>query len=217
MKKNHDTSDWINFFDGFNVYTNSIRLRSFIEMISQYFPLKQTPLNLIELGSGSGATSKILSDFAKLTKNSIKEVLSRLKEYLNGSNSNVKKVDIFNIDSVVTKYDFVFHQGLMEHFDKTDVIYSLKEQSKISNNIIFDVPNNRDSEQHYGDERFYSFSEWNEMFSEAGFEIVDYYGRMMPGWTHILPYHLHKNKGLGKYLNKIFGLAYVFYIRKKIC
>ena len=214
----HDTSSWINFFNGFNIYSNSIRLKHFFDYVLETFPLEaERKITCIELGAGSGATAKILANIGfQVTATDIdKAVIDRLNHYCgNDHNLSVKYCDIFECPKTLGSYDFLYHQGLLEHFTKQQIIETLNHQRKLSKNLIIDVPNNRDYEKHYGDESFYSYKEWKEMFKRAGLKIICCKGRLLPAWCHILPFHFHKqNNFFGRVLNRAFGKAFIFHLK----
>jgi trans-aconitate methyltransferase len=216
----HDTSNWQSFFDTFNVYTNSVRLRYFIDMISKYAKDSEKPL--IELGSGSGATAKILSELGySVSATDIDDlVIDRLKRYLGTgfdeiAHGQIFKTDMRNIDVEDSAYSVALHQGLLEHFSDEEIVDALREQGRVADYVVFDVPNNRDNEQHYGDERFLSLSHWTSLMNEAGLELVEYQGRMPPRWTYFMPHAFHLNKGgVFSLIGKKFGRAYIFVARK---
>jgi len=213
----HDTKDWHKFFSDFNVFTNSIRLKPFIEAITAVAS-REKPI--LELGSGSGATARILADmgYTVIATDIDNEVVKTLQttSYYPEARLRVEQMDMLDIKHEPKSAGVIIHQGLLEHFEDEIIINTLKEQARVADWVVFDVPNNRDHEQHYGDERFLSYAEWKELTQQAGLEIVSYYGRMVPRWVYFLPYALFTNKrGIFSWLGKATGKAYIFVCKAK--
>lgn len=213
----HDTKDWHKFFSDFNVFTNSIRLKSFIDAIAEVAD-PQKPI--LELGSGSGATARILADmgYSVLATDIDGEVVKGLKEtsYYPEDRLRVDQLDMLNIHHPEKSAGVIFHQGLLEHFEDEAILKTLKEQARAADWVVFDVPNDRDNEQHYGDERFLSYKQWKKLIEDAGLTLVDYKGRMTPRWTYVFPHAMFLNKpGIWSWLGKRFGKAYIFICRSQ--
>ena len=191
----HDTKNWHKFFSEFNVYTNSIRLKPFIDAISS---VAITDLPILEVGSGSGATARILADmgYSVIASDIDEKVLDDLKKtsYFPDDRLKVEQIDMLNINLKPKSVGVVIHQGLLEHFDDETIVRTLKEQAKVSEWVVFDVPNDRDNEQHYGDERFLSYSHWRFLIEKSGLSVVDYKGRMFPKWAFVFPHAFFINK-----------------------
>ncbi|BFM16506.1 hypothetical protein R50073_26890 [Maricurvus nonylphenolicus] len=216
-KMEHDTSEWHNFFSDFNVYTNSVRLKVFIDAIRNVVDKKKP---ILEVGSGSGATARILADigYKIVATDYDADVVKGLKNssHLPEERLTIHQMDMLDITYEDKTFGAVIHQGLLEHFDDQSIVTTLKEQGRVADWVVFDVPNNRDDEQHYGDERFLPLSHWKKLFDEAGLELVEYYGRMPPVWTYIFPHAFFTNKrGIFSLLGKLFGKSYIFICKKK--
>jgi SAM-dependent methyltransferase len=208
----HDTKDWHKFFSDFNVFTNSIRLKSFIDCITRTTDREKT---ILELGSGSGATARILVDmgYTLVASDVDEEVVKRLRaaSYFPETRLRVDQVDMLNIKYENKSYGTIIHQGLLEHFSDDMISKTLKEQARVADWVVFDVPNDRDNEQHYGDERFLSLNQWKKLIEGAGLTIVDYRGRMVPRWTYLFPHTFFTDKpGIWSELGRRFGKAYIF-------
>lgn len=213
----HNTNDWKFFFDEFNVFSNSLRLRVLIESIIDVAD-KNKPL--LELGSGSGATARILADMGYMvTATDIdSDVVRKIREKLFYPDSllKVECLDMLNITYKAKSIGVVFHQGLLEHFQDDMIVKTLEEQARVADWVVFDVPNNRDNERHYGDERFLRFSQWKYLIEKSGLDIIYYKGRMPPRWTYIFPHALFTNKsGLFSLVQKLFGRSYIFVCKSK--
>jgi len=208
----HDPNNWHDFFDTFNVFSNSLRLESLIRPIGEYNP---PPGKILEVGLGSGATSRILADMGyTVTAVDIDEkVVARAQgiSTFPEETLTIRQMDMFHLEFPENHFDVVIHQGVMEHFGDDKIVEALSEQQRVARYVIFDVPNNRDNEKHYGDERFLSLARWRTLIKRAGLNIIAYNGRMCPRWTFILPHALFKNKGpVTSAVNKMFGKAYCF-------
>jgi len=217
----HSTQNWTNFFTDFNVYTNSLRLQIFIDTLLEYGSYFENP-SYLEIASGSGATVQILRDIGlKVDATDVDDkVLTHLNQYLRHHNFNIPafKLNVLESDpSTIDHYDISFHQGLLEHFSDQEIITALTYQSKISNCVVFDVPNNRDKIQHYGDERFLTLRQWKLLIDQSNLNIVEVRGRMFPKIATLLPHMLHKSKrnSFIKYLQKKLGSSYVFVCKPK--
>lgn len=208
----HDTGEWHNFFSDFNVYTNSVRLKVFIDAIMKVAPRNKP---ILEVGSGSGATARILADigYSVYATDYDEKVVQRLRKESNfpEERMTVQQMDMLDIKYEKKKFGAVFHQGLLEHFEDENIVRTLTEQARVADWVVFDVPNNRDSEQHYGDERFLPLSHWKRLIEKAGLELVEYQGRMTPVWTYLLPHAFFTNKGgIFSLVGRKLGKAYVF-------
>jgi 2-polyprenyl-3-methyl-5-hydroxy-6-metoxy-1,4-benzoquinol methylase len=208
----HNTKEWHNFFSDFNVFTNSIRLKPFIDDIVSVAN-REKPI--LELGSGSGATARILADmgYTVIATDIDNEVVKGLQA--NSCNQEdrlrVEWLDMLDIKYKANSIGVIIHQGLLEHFSNKMILKTLSEQARTADWVVFDVPNDRDNEQHYGDERFLSYSQWKELIEEAGLTIVKCTGRMVPRWTYFFPHAFFTNKpGIWSWLGRRFGKAYIF-------
>ncbi len=213
----HNPENWHDFFDSFNVFSNSIRLESMIRAIGDQIPARG---KILEVGLGSGATSRILADMGyAVTAIDIDErVVSRAKIVSTFPDNSlmIRQMDMFHLDFPEKHFDAVIHQGVMEHFEDDKIVEALIEQKRVARYVIFDVPNNRDNEKHYGDERFLSLAQWRILIEKAGLKILAYNGRMCPRWSFILPHVLFKNKGpVTSAVNKLFGKAYYFICKEQ--
>ncbi len=209
----HNPENWHDFFDSFNVFTNSIRLETLIRAIGKYGVPQET--KILEVGLGSGATSKILADmgYAVTAIDLDGKVVSRAQgiSTFPEESLTIRQMDMFQLDFPDNYFDIVIHQGVMEHFEDDKIVEAMKEQKRVARYTIFDVPNNRDNEKHYGDERFLSFAKWQTLINAGGLKIVEYTGRMCPRWTFLLPHVFFKNKGpVTSSVGRMFGKAYVF-------
>lgn len=208
----HNTDDWSKFFSAFNVFTNSIRLETLIRCIQRYVPEGG---GVLETGFGSGATARIFADMGyRVTAVDIDEkvvALGRKTSTFPVERLGILQMDMMNLGFGGKNFDCVYHQGVLEHFGDSFIASALKEQGRVARHVIFDVPNNRDSEQNYGDERFLSLKHWEQLIAQAGLSMIEYYGRMPPRWSAILPRLFFRNRGYWSSLcGRILGKSYIF-------
>lgn len=156
---------WREYFENcnYNIFNQAIRLKEPIEVIIKY---AERNGKILEVGCGSGFSSILLSKLGydvvatDINHDVLKYVLEKKKDL----NSDVKvfRMDTLNICFKDQKFDVVFHQGLLEHFDDESITAALKEQERVAKLIIFDVPNNRYKlgSNNIGNERLLSINYW---------------------------------------------------------
>lgn len=198
------------FFDGWTAFNTAKVQKILIETI-----LKYTSSNdkILEIGAGSGLTSLLLyysnrnitiSDFDN-------KVLNKIQNF--PLNISIQKLDMFNLELDNNSYDCIFHQGLLEHFGDEEIINSLKEQSRVSRLIIFDIPNNKRfcKFQEFGNERFLSVKHWIELIEKSNLQVIEISGRRFSKVFNYLPVFLQDLK----YIRKTFGTASIFVCKAK--
>lgn len=202
-------NSWEKFFEGWTLAKTIKIQQNYIDLI-----LKYTNKNskLLEIASGSGFTSIILyhSDRKNLIVSDINEnLLNMIKKEESGF--CVKKVNSFNIEE--ENVDCIFHQGFLEHFDDENIIKLLKEQGRVSDLIIFDVPNSHRWKKikEYGNERFLSPNKWKKLISDANLEIIEESGRRLSFIFNYFPQIISNNK----LIRKIFGTSSIFVCKKR--
>ena len=212
--------NWHKFFDGWNIKNTTKIQDRFIDGV-----LKYTNKNskLLEIGAGSGFTSLILyhSNRKDLLVSDIDEKL--LETISNEFKLKTCKIDMFNIQNSDKYYDCIFHQGVLEHFDDNSIIKTLKEQGRVSEYVIFDIPNGRrellsflpfdflKAEKEFGNERFLLVRKWKKLIKKSGLELIDYDGRRLHKIFKYLPFDLENNG----FINKHFGTSSIFVCRSK--
>lgn len=72
------------------------------------------------------------------------------------------------------EFDVAFSNGVLEHFCDEEIIKILKEEIKIANTVIFEVPSRYfdDDEFMNGDERCLTEEKWEELVEKANANIV---------------------------------------------
>lgn len=208
-----ENSGWREYFENndYNIFNQTIRLKKPIEVIVKY---ARKNGRILEVGCGSGFSSILLSKLGydvtatDLDHDVLKYVLERKRDM----NSSVKilRMDTLNICFKDKKFDVVFHQGLLEHFDDGSIEAALKEQERVAELVIFDVPNSRYKlgPGNKGDERLLSINYWEKLIRKAGLNIVGIYGRGLTRKAYFLPY------GLVRLFEYLFTTSTIFVCRK---
>jgi ubiquinone/menaquinone biosynthesis C-methylase UbiE len=83
-------------------------------------------------------------------------------------------MDMFDLRFKNKFFDTVFHQGVLEHYDKHQIRQALEEQLRVGKKIVSSVPSNKWQGNGFGDKHFWSFREWERIL--CGFKIVDKFG-----------------------------------------
>jgi 2-polyprenyl-3-methyl-5-hydroxy-6-metoxy-1,4-benzoquinol methylase len=119
--------------------------------ISKYFSryIKQNGYNSIfEPGSGSGKATILLDTKAKKVLLDISEKALDYAKFLAGKFSceNIEfiKYDIFKLDELNTKYDFVWNLGVVEHYSDDQILQIFIQMIKSTNSmgtVAIGVPN----------------------------------------------------------------------------
>jgi len=191
----HDTSDWAEYFRSCTIFDHALMYARLIKTIIRFAPKGGT---LLEVGCGSGLTSILLHDlgYKVIAFDIDNDVLYHVKQRKKRYNAEMDLVrgDMCNLSFKRNKFDVVFHQGVLEHFDDETIVSTLKEQKRLTKTLVFEVPNSR-ARQTYGDERLLNNRYWQKLISKAGLKIVYTYGNDLSYFGGIWPY----------------GLVYVFY------
>lgn len=119
---------------------------------------------MLEVGSGNGALSIFLSHlgFAITSIDNdpgVLDIARRNNKSLNG-NVNFRKGDALNLPFPKEKFKVCFSQGFFEHFNDGKICNLLKEQLRVSRNVIFSVPSFWYPRQDFGDERLIKKEDW---------------------------------------------------------
>jgi ubiquinone/menaquinone biosynthesis C-methylase UbiE len=164
-------------------YEEKLDLENFIGIIHSHRNLfesilKEAPKKILEIGAGSGATSIFLSyllpNITVIDNNDrvLKIAEKNIKKF-NGK-INLKLADAFKLPFSNNSFDLVCHQGFFEHFNDNEIQRLLKEQLRVARKVVFSVPNNNyPVEKGYGDERFLSKKDWEEIFNKLNFKIEE--------------------------------------------
>ena len=172
--------NWHNYYHKpisfYSYFGNIFAHKTFIMSI-----LKEKPRRVLEIGSGSGTMSIFLSYF-------VKEVISidnnkRLLEICRGNNRKFsgkaifKSGDAFELPFESNSFDVVFSQGLLEHFNKSDIIKILDEHTRVGETAVISVPNDNHIKEGIGGEVRWSKAQWDELLKKYIIIKSKNYGR----------------------------------------
>jgi ubiquinone/menaquinone biosynthesis C-methylase UbiE len=123
----------------------------------------------------------------------------------NLSNLNFENQDSNKINHKDNSFDILYHQGFLEHFEDSEIKLFLKEQSRVSKYIVFDVPISRrnDKIQEFGNERFLSLKQWKKIIKDCNLNIYKITGRRFNNfWKKFVPKIIHDSDFFGKYFGE---------------
>jgi ubiquinone/menaquinone biosynthesis C-methylase UbiE len=214
-------SNWTDFFKtiSFTYFRTSLIQERYIEKIKEYSNLLRIgKVSLLEIATGSGYTSVVLADLLRKNATIISsdldpDIVEELSQKFTLPNLSFKVIDSFKIDLPDNSIDIIFHQGFLEHFDDNDIVALLKEQSRVAEYIIFDVPNDRrwNKTQEFGNERFLSHQKWQELAEQAGLIVVnDTARRLSNPWKSYVPHFIYNSE----WFNKHFGESSIIVCKK---
>jgi ubiquinone/menaquinone biosynthesis C-methylase UbiE len=133
-------------------------------------------LLILEVGTGTGSMSVFLSQRGhKLTAiDNDPEVLALAQVHADkfgGKALTFLEADAFALPFPDQSFDVVFHQGLLEHFNDSDIRAMLTEQLRVARKVIFSVPNHLYPRRDFGNERLMTLAQWDKVL--AGFKIIE--------------------------------------------
>ena len=187
------TKTWPEYLRGESLFTNAIRLRYLIWIIQHYIPIGS---RVLEVGFGSGATAVLLADLGyKVTAIDIDDLLverlqNRYATWVWDGRLDIKKADMFALPWEGKAFALAYHEGVLEHFPDEQIVQALREQARVAQWVIFDVPNHRLGVQPFGDERLLSPGHWRQLIQESNLKLVAEYGRDFHRWLYLLPFGL---------------------------
>lgn len=154
--------------------------------------MKYTPAGgrVLEVGCGSGLTSMLLSQTFYVTATDMdEEILDETENLASFHNFNleVKKANVLALPFQEKAFHTVFSQGLLEHFLDSQIVTALKEQARVANTVIVDVPINKFKKRPFGDERLLSITHWRHLVRKSGLKIIELYGRECNRWAYFTP------------------------------
>lgn len=203
--------NWLNE-KRFTLFRTAILQEQFIECIMDHTPAQGS---ILEAGFGFGTTIELLRDLRyDVGGFDLENIAVENCETLYPLLKNKLYVgDILVENTYPNHVDTIIHQGVLEHFNDTEIRKILNIQSQKANRIVFDVPNNqRQNLQDEGDmTRFESPQFWEEIIHSVGLEF-ERYGRTYDYGDDYLP------KAVKKYnsdLMKKVGRSSIFVIEGK--
>lgn len=93
------------------------------KIISKHFKKKQ---KLLHAGSGGGEVDRFIIDDYNIKAIDISSNALKIYKSLY-QNSEVQKVDLFDLSHIKEKYDGIYNLGVMEHFSETEIVQILKQ------------------------------------------------------------------------------------------
>ncbi|GAA1809656.1 class I SAM-dependent methyltransferase [Planosporangium flavigriseum] len=136
----------------------------------------QPGARILELGCGAGLHAAVLSAWgyevtAVDNDQRIVDLAAETAQAL-GSGFEATLADATQLPEEWTgKFDLVFSLGLMEHFDRDVTVQLLREQARVSRNVMVVVPSRYTRYVGITDERIYSIHGWRSIFRDAGLTI----------------------------------------------
>ncbi|MEI8349184.1 MAG: glycosyltransferase [Candidatus Omnitrophota bacterium] len=156
---------WPEFYENVNIEQEIIQQanvhKEFIKTL-----LSDRPRKFLEVGSGAASISFSILKQNRINLITVDNRLEILKSIVNnaqklGLHIAVVCADAFRLPFKKDSVNVTFSQGLLEHFDDSDICKILDEQLRISDSsVVFSVPNNHYRRKDFGNERLLSKIQW---------------------------------------------------------
>jgi 2-polyprenyl-3-methyl-5-hydroxy-6-metoxy-1,4-benzoquinol methylase len=206
---------WSEYESGETLFKNAVRLRYLIWIIERYAPKNS---EILEVGCGSGYTSILLADAGynvtaiDIDDQLIERLEGKGKYWIDQHKLHVLKTDMRSLPWKERKFHLAYHQGVLEHCSDEMIINSLKEQARVANFVIFDVPNIRYGSHPFGDERLLTPTHWHNLIKQANLNLLTELGRDFNHWMYCLPYALFTQKAIDKipWFSRWFAVSSIF-------
>jgi SAM-dependent methyltransferase len=195
-------SSWPEYLKNEMLFSNAIRLRYLIWTIDHYVPRGS---RILEVGFGSGTTAVLLADLGyevtaiDIDATLVKRLGDRYVDWMQRAWLKVQQADMLALPWQEREFELAYHQGVLEHFSDEQIIQALREQARVAQWVIFDVPNCRQKVRPFGNERLLSPSHWHCLIKHAGLDLVAERGRDFHRWLYVLPYFFFSHVGLEKW------------------
>lgn len=169
----------------FRLYDTIINSECLIKTI-----LNNTTINskILEIGVGTGINTRTVLEHDRniYCVDFNKKICKKLKS-LDPVNSSAISLPFKN-----KSFDLIYSQGLIEHFKCIEVIQSLKEQKRVAQKVLFEVPTEKwplakTSTFTFGDENFRNIRQWKYLIELSGLQIISIYG-----WGFLPKYKKYK-------------------------
>lgn len=168
----------ISEYDNLDDYIN-YRINYKITLINVIKKYSDTNKKIMEIGCGSGVTSVYLGNLGyQVTGIDSDPDMIKLADSINTiSNKFVvfKLGDILKLNYLIEYFDVIFSNGVMEHFDDSEIVSIINHQILFCNYLIISIPSDyfSDDQKIYGDERFMSIEKWRLIISQAACVIAE--------------------------------------------
>ena len=188
IKYNNELEDW------YDVYKNQIEKsggnKAYMEFKVKHKKklikiLKKECNNgkILEIGSGTGIVcSKLASEGFDVTGIDVNENIIKLaeeleKEYFGKRKVRYIKKSMFELDFQEKEFDLAYSVGVLEHFDDSMIMDTIRQQLRIAKKIIIVIPTKwfDDDETLHGDDRFLTLKHWRIMINKSGGKVIKEY------------------------------------------
>jgi len=211
-------NEWPEFLENETLFSNAIRLKYLIWTMQRYVPAGS---RVLEVGFGSGTTAVLLADLGyTVTAVDINEMLvervrSRYADWIRMGRLVVQQADMLALPWQNKEFDLAYHQGVLEHFPDEHIVQALREQGRVAEWVIFDVPNHRHGDRPFGNERLLPPTHWRHLIKQAGLELVEERGRDFHRWLYVLPFAVFSHRALEKWpwFGRWLGINSIFVCR----
>lgn len=165
-----DAANWDDF------HVEVIPLRTFLKRNLIHRELLRATLRrargtILEVGTGSGAQSALLSRFIPLvvTLDNSERILGVARQNLAHYGPDVHAVrgDAFALPFADTSFGVAVSQGLAEHFDDASIARLLREELRVCRSVVFSVPSDHYPRHDVGNERLMSPAQWLDVVRRA--------------------------------------------------
>ena len=179
----HEVSvSWETFFEDkvhHNLFIKSLVYKSTLQLLRR---IMKPGEKVLELGCGSGRVSIMLNDMGYETTSL--DYAFPLVQQLLGVQRFFGGPSLVNGDMTALPFqDKAFKVAcsfeVMEHFKPDRIIHFLKEQKRVAEYVVVDVPNESYRIKSFGDENFYSDDTWIGFFESAGLRVHEFFHRGM--------------------------------------
>jgi SAM-dependent methyltransferase len=147
------------------------------EFVAELLALQ--PQRALEAGCGTAGMSVLLAMAGvQATACDVDEsVLGVARQNATQWNAGVDVIhrDIFELSKSADRYDVVFSQGVLEHFDDDRIHALVRESLAVAPAFMFSVPTRYYGHRDFGDERLMTLEEWQEILAPTGDARLSYY------------------------------------------
>lgn len=172
------TGDWGAYYEGADsvdhFLTNLYHHRAFVTRL-----LELRPASSLEAGCGTAGMSVFLqmAGVHATACDIDEEVLALATRTAAAWNAPVQVVerDLFALSQSPERYDVVFSQGVLEHFDDERIRAAAREALAVAPVFAFSVPTKYYGHRDFGDERLMTDDQWREILAPVGAAEVSYY------------------------------------------
>jgi SAM-dependent methyltransferase len=151
-----------------------VKLIYYLRVIFEHLDLLITVLSpstrrVLEVGCGTASHSCLLSYFGahcfSLDRNAAAMVAAAETKRRFGGRNQVVRGDAFYLPFVDDAFDVCFSAGVMEHFSDDDIVWLLREQTRVGKRVVFSVPSDHYPLREFGDERRLSPHQWMQILT----------------------------------------------------